>query len=185
MHPRTEEVLKYLDDCRADLRAAVDLVPKEARDNQPGPDRWSVAQVLDHLAITHHRVAKGVGKWIAEAQATGLGPETATSSVLSTIPTPLILDRSRKFDAPKEILPQSNVDAETAWTQLEQAHAELCAAFLTGDGLALEEVIRPHPVLGPINIYQWVLFDGSHQARHTLQVREIAEGFKSAAEATA
>jgi len=45
---------------------------------------------------------------------------------------------------------------------------------LKGDGLALGEVIQPHLVLGPINIYQWLLFVGSHEARHTAQVREIA-----------
>ena len=38
---------------------------------------------------------------------------------------------------------------------------------------------QPHPVLGPINIYQWALFVGSHEARHALQIREIAAGFNS------
>ena len=45
MHPRTEEVLNYLDEQRNDLRAAVDSVPAELRNTQPGADRWSVAQV--------------------------------------------------------------------------------------------------------------------------------------------
>jgi hypothetical protein len=30
-------------------------------------------------------------------------------------------------------------------------------------------------VLGPINLYQWMLFVGSHEMRHTAQVIEIAE----------
>jgi len=38
----------------------------------------------------------------------------------------------------------------------------------------LSEVVQPHPVLGPINLYQWALFVGSHETRHTGQVREIA-----------
>jgi len=41
-------------------------------------------------------------------------------------------------------------------------------------------VIQSHPVLGPINMYQWVLFNGSHEARHTLQIREIAAQLNSA-----
>ena len=41
-----------------------------------------------------------------------------------------------------------------------------------------------HPVLGPLNIYQWVLFNGSHEARHTLQVREIGSALNSAAAAS-
>jgi len=185
MHPRSEEVLNYLDSQRKDLRAAVDQVPAELRNQSPGADRWSVAQVLDHLTMIDNRVAAGVRKWIAEGQASGLAAETSTSSVLNSIPSLLITDRSRKFNAPEEIRPGSDVDAETAWTQLEQARENLRAAFLAGDGLALEKVLSPHPVLGPINIYQWVLFSGSHEARHTLQVREIAAELNSAAKASA
>ena len=173
MHPRSEEVLNYLDQTRSDLRAAVDSVPAHARNTQPAADQWSVAQVLNHLTIAHSRVAAGVTKWIGEARANGIGPETATTSVLRTIPTERILDRSQKVQAPEAIRPRTNVDAETAWTELEQAHEKLREALLSGDGLALEQVIQPHPVLGPLNMYQWVLFNGSHEARHTLQVREI------------
>jgi hypothetical protein len=184
MHPRSEEVLNYLEQTRTELRAAVDAVPANARNTPPASDKWSVAQVLDHLAIVHGRVAAAVTKWIAEARATGLGPETATTSVLNTIPTERILDRSRKVQAPEAILPRADIDVETAWTELQQAHEKLRTALLSGDGLALEQVIQPHPVLGPINMYQWVAFNGSHEARHTLQVREIGAALKSAAAAS-
>ena len=185
MHCRSEEVLAYLDQTRAELRAAVDSVPSNARNTKPGADQWSVSQVLDHLAIVHGRVAKAISRWIAEAQAAGVGPETSTGSLLNTIPTERILDRSRKVEAPDAIGPRSDVDAETAWAELEQAREKLRAAFLSGDGLALETVIQPHPVLGPINMYQWTLFNGSHEARHALQIREIGEKLKASAEASA
>lgn len=185
MHPRSEEVLNYLDARRKELRAAVDSVPARERNTPPTANQWSVAQVLNHLTIVDRRVAASVGKWIAEAQASGLGPETETTSVAGTIPNEKIVDRSRKVEAPEEIRPRTDVDWETAWTELEDARAKLRAAFLTGDGLALGEVVQPHAVLGPINIYQWVLFCASHEARHTLQIREIAEQLNSAEMATA
>lgn len=185
MHPRSEEVLNYLDAKRQELRAAIDSVPAHARSTQPDADRWSVAQVLDHLAMTDRRVAIGISKWIMEARDAGLGPETETTSVLGTIPAERITDRTRKFEAPQEIRPRTDVDAETAWTELEQARAKVRAAFLAGDGLALGQVVQSHPVLGPINIYQWALFVGDHEARHTLQIHEIAAQFNSAEKATA
>jgi hypothetical protein len=64
---------------------------------------------------------------------------------------------------------------------LEQTRAALRAAALAGDGLALGEVIQPHLVLGPINLYQWLLFVGGHEVRHTAQVREIAAALKTSA----
>lgn len=181
MHPRSEEVLNYLDQSRAQLRTAVDSVPSHARNIKPGADQWSVAQVLDHLAIVHGRVAKAISNWIAEAKAAGVGSETSTSSLLTTIPTERILDRSKKFEAPEAIRPRSDVDAERAWTELEQAREKLRTAFLSGDGLALETVIQTHPVLGPINMYQWTMFNGSHEARHALQIREIGAKLEASA----
>ena len=51
MHPRLEEVINYLDIERTALREAVESVPPELRNQQPGADRWSVGQVLQHLMI--------------------------------------------------------------------------------------------------------------------------------------
>jgi len=185
MHPRTEEVLNCLDAQRKELRAAIDSVPLDARNTAPAANQWSVAQVLDHLTIVDRRVAAGVGKWIADARATGLGEETEMTSVLGTIPAERITDRSRKVEAPEEIRPRTDVDAETVWAELEQARAKLRAAFLTGDGFALGQVVQTHPVLGPINVYQWMLFCAGHEGRHTLQIREIGEQLDSAEGATA
>ena len=42
------------------------------------------------------------------------------------------------------------------------------------DGLAIGEVTAPHPFLGSLNLYQWLIFLGAHEARHAAQIREIA-----------
>jgi DinB family protein len=174
MHPRIEEVLNYLDTERGTLREAVELVPPELRDQTPGADRWSVAQVLQHLGIIEKRIAMGMTKWVADARAGGLGLEIETSSILNSLPMQLIADRSQRRNAPEEVRPRGDLDAASAWTALEQTRAAHRAAILAGDGLALSQVVQPHPVLGPINVYQWALFVGSHETRHAGQVREIA-----------
>jgi uncharacterized damage-inducible protein DinB len=181
MHPRLEEVLSYLDSERTALADAVALVPTELRDQQPGPDRWSVAQVLQHLFIIEKRIATGVTKWVGDARAAGLGPEAEVSSVLNSLDLGLIADRSKRRNAPEEVRPGGDLDAASAWASLEKTRAALRAGVLPGDGLALSEVIQPHPVLGPINLYQWLLFVGSHEVRHTGQVREIAAELKAGA----
>lgn len=174
MHPRLEEVLSYLDSQRAALSEVVELVPIGMRNQSPGPGRWSVAQVLQHLVIIEKRIGMGMTKWVGDARAEGLGPEVETSSVLNSLDLALIADRSRRRNAPDEVAPKGDLDAASAWTALEQTRAALRAGVVPGDGLALSEVIQPHPVLGPINLYQWLLFVGAHEARHTGQVREIA-----------
>jgi len=185
MHPRIEEVINHLDTERSALREAVELLAPELRDQSPGTDRWSVAQVLQHLASIEKRVSRGMTKWIADARSGGVGPETETSSVMNSLPLQLITDRSQPRTAPEEFRPQSDVDAKSAWAALEQSRETLRAAILAGDGLALGEVMQPHPVFGPINLYQWVLFLGSHEARHAAQVREIAAELNAASSTTA
>jgi hypothetical protein len=185
MHARIEEVLNYLDAERSALGEAVELVAPELRDQAPGPDRWSVAQVLQHLGIIEKRIATGMTKWIADARAGGLGPEIETSSILNSLPLQLIADRSQRRNAPEEVRPRGDIDAASAWTALEQTRAALRAAILAGDGLALSKVVQPHLVLGPINLYQWVLFVGSHETRHTGQIREIAAQLNAGANSAA
>jgi hypothetical protein len=185
MHSRIEEVINYLDGERSALRAAVERVPPGLRDQQPGPDRWSVALVLEHLGIIEKRVGLGMAKWVGDARDGALGPETDTASVMNSLPRALIVDRSQRRSAPEEVRPPGDIDATAAWEVLESTRGALRSAFLSGDGLALSEVVQPHPILGPINLYQWMLFVGSHEERHTAQIIEIAEQFKAEAGASA
>jgi len=179
MHPRITEALDYLDNKRADLRAAVELVPPGLREQPPAPDRWSVAQVLQHLTMIENRVVPLVNKLIVGARAAGLAQDLETSPILNTKHAARIADRSFRVTAPEDTQPPSGVDAASAWAALEQSRQALRAAVVSGDGLALGEVKYPHPVLGEINLYQWIHFVGSHEVRHTAQIREIAEHFES------
>lgn len=184
MHPRIAESLEYIDAQRADVRAAVELVPSEFRETSPGPDRWSVAQVLHHLALIETRIGILAGKKIATAKAAGVGTETETGSILRSLNTPKIIDRNFRVTAPDDIRPPATVGAEAAWSALDKSREAFRAAVLTGDGLALSEVVHDHPVLGSINLYQWILFVGSHEARHAAQIREIAEQLKTGSTAS-
>lgn len=175
MHSRIQEVLEYLDTTRSDLGKAVEAVSAERREERPGPNRWSVAEVLEHLNIIEGRVAQMMAGRIAAAKAGGLAPELETSSILDSVNRAGITDRSQPVTAPEMLRPQSTADASSVWSALQRSRAGLRDAVLAGDGLALGEITHEHPVLGLINLYQWMIFVGSHEARHTAQIREIAE----------
>ncbi|HEV7395025.1 MAG TPA: DinB family protein [Pyrinomonadaceae bacterium] len=173
MNPRIQEVIEYLDLTRADLTNAVERIPADRRDQRPDDDRWSVAEILEHLNIIESRIGKLVTGKIEGARAAGLGPEVDTSPVLDTLDRARIGDRTNRVSAPEAVKPQSQTDAATAWAALQASREKLRAALLGGDGLALSEVKQEHPVLGVIDLYQWAIFVGAHEARHTAQVREI------------
>ncbi|MBV9772498.1 MAG: DinB family protein [Gemmatimonadetes bacterium] len=174
MHVRTQRLLDELDTHRAALRAEVDRVPPALREQRPAPDRWSVAEVLEHLSMVENRIAGVLEGRIAAARAEGLREETETGPVVPENYVALVRDRSRPRVASEASTPRG-LDAEGAWAALEQARGALRRAVLAGDGLALGEVTAPHPALGEIDLYQWIAFVGGHEVRHTDQLREVAD----------
>ena len=174
MHPRTRELLDYLDSQRAILRAAFDAVPVDAREREPAPGTWPPCAIVEHLAIVGRRIAKVLSTKIADGRAAGLGPETSTEPVLPTIDMAYVLDRSTRRTAPSMVQP-TGLDPDAAWAALEQATVALRASMMEGDGLALGTLTHPHPLFGPISLYHWIAFVGAHEARHAAQIRERVE----------
>src|SRR5438067_13748634 len=120
MHQRIQELFAYLSVRRESLSEAVDAVPPPLRERRPADDRWSVAEVLEHLALVEARFAKVLGDRLAEARASGLAAEQETSSIVPSYDLSGILDRTTKHAAPEVVRPQGS-DSETAWSRLEEA----------------------------------------------------------------
>lgn len=180
MHPRIQEILHHLDSTRERLRAVVDAVPPELRELPPGPRRWSVAEVVEHLSLVERRVAELLAQYLAAARTGGgLPAERGTGSVLDTLDLDLLLDRERPLVAAQSALPRG-IGWAAAWEALEQARSELRETLVGADGMALGEVVHPHPVAGPLDLYQWAAFAGVHEARHTAQLAEIAASLRAA-----
>jgi hypothetical protein len=176
MHPRTEELLRHLDANRVVLRAAVDDVPPALRDVRPAPDRWSVAEVLEHLKRVEEQLTRLLSMKLSEAQAAGaLGPESATGPVVDPRAHRAVLDRRRQVVAGDRVLPRGQLDSSAALAALETTRAGLLELLSAYDGVAIAAVTHPHPILGPIDAYQWFAFIGSHEARHAAQIREIGD----------
>jgi hypothetical protein len=176
MHPRIDELLRHLDTQHERLRTAVARVPKSRRDEKPNPERWSVAEVIEHLSIVEGRIERVFSTKLAEARASGqVGPEHETSPVVGTLDMDRVLDRSRKIVAAEAAQPSGKLGMDAAWERLENARKKLCESVRSADGLALCDVVHPHPVLGPINLYQWIAFVGGHEARHAAQIIELSE----------
>jgi len=168
----------YLSVRRSALREAVDLVPEALRSQPPEPGRWSVADVLEHLALVEGRFTTTLANRLAEARAEGLAEERETSGIVGTFDQAGVLDRTSKREAPEVVRPQG-LDWRSAWSRLEETRRSFLDVFLSADGLALADVAYVHPRLGSLNLYQWGVWMGAHEGRHTEQVREIAVTLKS------
>ena len=170
-------MLRHLDANRVSLRSAVDAVPASLRETRPAPDRWSVAEVLEHLARVEEQLTRLFSLRLSEQAAT-LEPETDTSSVLHPEEHRRVLDRRRRVTAGDRVLPRGEIDSATALASLETSRARLRELIVAHDGVAIGSVTHPHPFLGVLDAYRWFIFIGSHEARHADQIREVGELLK-------
>jgi hypothetical protein len=184
MHPRLDELLAYIDRHHQALLVEVDRVPEGMLNVRPETGRWSVAEVLDHLAITASRIAKLVGHQAGVARTEGVGPDPEHSPVSATLNFDQVVDRTARFAAPSSVAPRDQPDADRAKQELAAAHDRVRAAVTACDGIDLSLLTAPHPAFGALNLYQWLAFIGGHEARHALQVAEIGAALRERAGGT-
>lgn len=177
MHPFVADVFATLDRARDELSAAVAAVPAHLRGQRPAADRWSVAEILEHLSLVEKRFAGVVATAIAKAREAGLGPETGARAPFPEKVAKPLLDRTERRPAPDAVQPSGTLDAAAAWTAFEHSRALLRATVTDADRLALSEVVQAHHHWGPLDVYHWVELAAGHQRRHAEQIREVAGQF--------
>lgn len=174
MHPHTDELLAHLDRTRSELRTSLDAAPTALHERPPAADRWSIAQVLEHLGIVERQVAALLRRGVRAATANGpLPPDLDTTPVLPTIDGARLLDRERRVQAGPMVQPKAALTAAAAFAELERTRADVVALVQSVDGQRTDAVQAPHPVLGTLTFHQWIAFLGFHEARHAAQIRAV------------
>lgn len=174
MHSRLAELLGYAAAQRQVLFDAVASVPEPLRDRRPAEHAWSVAEVLEHLHRTESGVALLVTARLAEARLAGLAEEQDAGSLLGSLDRFRIAQSWHRVGAPALLHPTGAMGWAEALDRLASSREALLHAVAPGDGLALGGVLHPHPFLGPLSVYQWILFVAQHEARHAVQIRSAA-----------
>lgn len=159
----------YLEKTRAAVLAATAGLAEAQWKFKPAPDRWSVADVLEHLASTEDMLFGMVkGKVMsAPPRPEGEDVKAIDEFVLQTIP-----DRTNKAQAPESLAPKNRFGSPADSRKHFQESRTKTLAFLreTPD-------LREHAVDSPLgkrlDAYQWILFIGAHSERHTKQIEEV------------
>lgn len=182
MHKRLAEVIASLDASHKRLLESVADVHPSFAEIRPRDGTWTVAEILMHLALVDAGVAKLVARSVLWGEEKGVGPGTSDESILSSVDDFAIVERAA-FTAPQNVLPPHDSRMDEAMRLLTDSRRALKEAYLGGDGMDLSVIKRPHPVFGELNLYQWGLFVGKHEERHTRQIeRTLRDLQESAAE---
>lgn len=172
-----EFVLLHLAESRERLVEAVEGLSWEQRYFRPAEDRWSIADCVEHIAVLEADLFKRLQQAVLTPPARGRetearGPEADASRMDRIILERLPL-RDVRAPAPAGMLPSGRwPDFEELMRQFE-ATRERTLRFAAVTQADLRGHSLPHPILGRLDCYQWLLFFASHCERHVRQMEEV------------
>ena len=161
--------VKYLQETRQKFLASIAGLSEAQWKHKLSADRWSVAEVSEHIALSETLILQLVTERVMKAPASKPGPGAPTDEAVIK----LITDRSSKAQAPEVLKPTGKWASREELTKDFAASRDKTVAYVKETGEDLRGHSAPHPALKTIDAYQWVLLIAAHSARHTAQIEEI------------
>ncbi|MBA2622719.1 MAG: DinB family protein [Chthoniobacterales bacterium] len=161
----------YLTESQKDFVAAIDGLSEEQWKWKAAPDRWSIAETAEHIAFTEDMIWKLVSEKIMKSPADPEkkeGVKGKEEMIMKMIP-----DRSRKAQAPEQLRPTGKWTTRASLVKDFDATREAEIAFVKETKEDLRSHFEEHPFLKTMDAYQWLLFNGAHNKRHTAQILEV------------
>jgi hypothetical protein len=166
------EIFDDIDGTRGRLLQSVEGLSAAQQSFRPAPEKWSVAEVVEHLSIVERRVAHLLGSLVEKAEAAGQTRDASAPFAPVSVAGFVETTRARKLNAPENISPTGAALADSL-TSLRDSRAALQALRPRVERVDGHATLFPHPAWGPINLYQWLLFVGAHEARHLAQINAL------------
>lgn len=164
-----EKAVKYLESTKQAVLDATAGLSAAQWDFKPAPDRWSVAQVAEHIAAAEDMLRGMVVDNVMKAPPRPAGEEVAAIDqlVLTAIP-----DRTNKAHAPEPLVPNNRYGSPQGSLKHFAETRQQTLDFLNN-----HDDLRAHAADSPLGKkldgYEWILFIGAHSERHTKQILEV------------
>lgn len=166
-----QKAIELLKQALEETISAVEGVSEAQWNFKAADDKWSVAQVSEHILKSEGLIFGAVN----QVTAMPANPDWATQTEGKTeLMMTGVLDRSQKFKAPEQLQPSSGMSKADFISQFRAAR-EKTIRFVAETSAPLKEHTMDHPVLKTLNGYQWLLLIPLHNQRHNLQIKEVME----------
>ena len=170
-------ILEYVQGTRRDMLAAVPGLRDEQASFRPGEERWSIGQLLHHVALSESGIGGKMARLIEQARQENVGPpETVDLSIFAEVGRRA---QGVRFQAPPEVAPPHGVPLAEVLRQLDSARCSILDVVPALAAHDMTGICFPHPFFGDFNLYQWLYFCGAHEQRHHRQIEAVkqAPGF--------
>ena len=165
-----ERALQYLESTKKGVLDATKGLSDAQWNFRPAPDRWSVAQVMEHLAaaedmirgLAQEQVMKTPAVPVRDVEET----KKADDAVLAMVP-----DRSHKVQAPEPLQPTNRFGSPVA-AQKHFVESRTVTEEYLKNATGLRAHLGDSP-MGKLDGYEFVLLIAAHSERHTKQMLEV------------
>jgi hypothetical protein len=139
---------------------------------KPAPERWSVAECAEHIALSEDRIFQLVMEKILKSPA---APDKSTDEqkAKDAKVLELIANRSRKGQAPEFLKPAGKWKSRNELIEHFKQSRDRTIAYIEKTDASLRDHFAPHPAMEVLDAYQWILLISAHSERHTRQIREV------------
>jgi hypothetical protein len=171
-----EHATKYLEKTREGYLHTAHSLSHEQLQYKPAPDRWSVAEVLEHIIIVERRVLGVIETTVQQA------PNASKSAFEDELLIRQVATRNGRFKGPEILMPKGQWPEHQLPEEFEAVRRR-SIEFAGATQAELRHHSFPHPLFGELDCYQWLLLIPAHCERHLAQAAEVmAEpGFPRAA----
>ncbi|ALJ00305.1 DinB family protein [Rufibacter tibetensis] len=171
MNALLEPTFLRLEKQREEFCAWVQKAPAPLQHKQPGPNQWSAAQVLFHLARVDQQVVNGLENRLKTRKA--LKPLKLATKVRSLLLN-LLLKLPIKFKAPPQVreVPEQVdlVSVMQEWKETREKLHNILTAYPTQQ---LGKEVFFHPRAGMLTMPQTLTFLVEHTEHHRRQMRRL------------
>jgi uncharacterized damage-inducible protein DinB len=164
-------VLKYLQKTHDNFLQSIAGLSPQQWTFKPGPDRWSVAEVSEHIALAESAIFGLIQKQVMASPAAPEKRQQVQGKdeiILEKMP-----DRSHKAQAPEILRPTGRWATEADLTKAFEESRKVTMDYVRTTNDDLRDHFFDHPVFGTLDGYQWLLLLSAHSQRHISQIQEV------------
>lgn len=163
-----DRALQYLESTKRNVLEATKGLSEAQWNFKPAPDRWSVAQVMEHIAAAEDLLLDTTKEKVMTSPGGEPGRDfkKTDEAVLMMVP-----DRSHKAQAPEPLMPNNRFGSPDASIKHFVESRATTENFLKSTA-GLRDHVMDSPI-GKLDGYEFVLFIAAHSERHTKQINEV------------
>jgi uncharacterized damage-inducible protein DinB len=163
------------DKIRERLKETVRNLTDEQLNYLPEGEKWTVAQIVEHLSLVEDGMTRISAKLLNEAKENGKASD-GTVKISEDFLRKIGGARQQKFEAPERAHPKSGQTVPESLAKMEENRKrlnELCPLF---ESVECADYKFPHPAFGELTAHEWLALLGGHEMRHIEQIKRILKG---------